>query len=98
MYDATDRNSNIANQELMTHTLVPQIARLIPGGGSSYLNEPDPWEHSWQKVLYGEVYERLLEVKKTYDPDIMMYARTAVGSEAWTEMADGRLCRTDMTL
>lgn len=82
----------------MTDTLVPQITRLIPGDVSSYLNEADPWEPNWQNVFYGEVYERLLNIKIAYDPDSMMYARTAVGSEVWNEIEDGRLCRTDMTV
>ncbi|XDG05843.1 hypothetical protein ABKA04_005458 [Annulohypoxylon sp. FPYF3050] len=76
-YSNTDRNVNIANQKTMTDTLVPQLSALIPGGGSAYLNEGNPWEPSWQRVFYGEV--------------------TAVGSEAWTEMEDGRLCRTNAT-
>ncbi|KAI1371219.1 putative alcohol oxidase [Hypoxylon crocopeplum] len=95
-YNNTDRNANIANQELMTNTLVPQLSDLIPGGGSAYLNEGDPWESNWQRVFYGEVYERLLEIKRIYDPEFMLYGRTAVGSEAWIEMDDGRLCQIDM--
>ncbi len=32
-------------------------------------------------------------MKKTYDPESLLYARTAVGSDEWSEDADGRLCR-----
>jgi hypothetical protein len=78
----------------MTSSLIPLISRLIPGRGYAYLDEGDPWEPEWQRVFYGENYERLLKVKHTYDTDLMFYARTAVGSEAWTDLNDGRLCRS----
>ncbi|KAK6845937.1 hypothetical protein PG987_001125 [Apiospora arundinis] len=92
----TDRDTNIANQKLMTDVLIPQLADLITGGGSSYLNEGDPWEPRWQDVFYGEGYGRLLAIKRLYDPEALLYARTAVGSESWVERLDGRLCRADM--
>lgn len=79
----------------MTKTLVPELSRLMSDEEFAYLNEGDPWEPEWQKVFYGANYDHLLEVKRVYDPDSFLYARTAVGSEAWTEMADGRLCRSE---
>jgi hypothetical protein len=93
-YDYTNREANVQNQRLMTTQLVPQISRLIPGGGAAYLNEGDPWEPEWQRVFYGENYDPLLKIKKKYDPESLFYARTAVGSEAWVEGNDGRLCKT----
>ncbi|KAK8135349.1 hypothetical protein PG984_003289 [Apiospora sp. TS-2023a] len=95
-YSNTDRDANIANQKLMTDTLIPQLADLIPGGGASYLNEGDPWEPRWQDVFYGKGYDRLLGIKRSYDPESLLYARTAVGSESWIERVDGRLCRADV--
>ncbi|KAI0095757.1 putative alcohol oxidase [Nemania sp. FL0031] len=94
VYDYHDLSKNIANQKLMTDVIVPKLARLIPGGGSAYLNEGDPWEPSWQKVFYGQNYDRLLKIKNKYDPERVLYALTGVGSEAWAERTDGRLCRT----
>lgn len=70
------------------------LADLIPDGGHSYLNEGDPFEPKWQEVFYGDNYNRLQQIKKKYDPEDLLYARTAVGSEAWTEAIDGRLCRS----
>jgi hypothetical protein len=49
-------------QKIMTDELIPRVARLIPGGGSAYLNEGDPWEPSWQDVFYGENYARLVTI------------------------------------
>ncbi|PSN65035.1 FAD-binding domain-containing protein [Corynespora cassiicola Philippines] len=92
-YNYTNWDMNIENQRLMTDSLIPQLSRLIPGGGTAYLNEGDPWEPEWQKVFYGENYDRLLRVKHKYDPNSTFYARTAVGSEEWIEAMDGRLCK-----
>jgi hypothetical protein len=35
LYNALDNNVNIANKALMTDTLVPALANLIPGGGNA---------------------------------------------------------------
>ncbi|PVI01570.1 FAD/FMN-containing isoamyl alcohol oxidase-like protein MreA [Periconia macrospinosa] len=92
-YDYQNFDNNIANQKLMTETLLPELSRVIPGEPSAYSNEGDPWEPEWQKVFYGENYKRLLDIKLKYDPESTLYARTAVGSEAWIEKPDGRLCK-----
>jgi predicted ABC-class ATPase len=78
----------------MTHTLLPTLDRIAPSAPAAYLNEGDPQEPDWQSVFYGANYARLSRVKQRYDPSHVLYARTAVGSEAWVEGADGRLCRT----
>lgn len=48
----------------------------------------------FQKHFYGTNYDRLLSIKAKYDPYSLFYAPTAVGSEAWTQREDGRLCRS----
>lgn len=50
------------------------------------------YEPNWMNDFYGTSYPRLLAIKKTVDPTGVFYARTAVGSEAWTEV-NGRLCK-----
>jgi FAD/FMN-containing dehydrogenase len=62
---------------------------------AAYLNEADWDELRWERVFYGDNYERLLQVKQEYDPEGLFWARTAVGSEGWVEQGDGRLCRVD---
>lgn len=94
IYDYQSRENNVASQKLMTNTIVPQISALIPGGGYAYLNEGDPWEPNWRRVFYGDNYQRLLAVKKKYDPDGMFYAWTGVGSEYWKQTEDLRLCKS----
>ena len=41
IYNYTDFNTDLANQQLITDVLVPQLEALTPGGGA-YLNEADP--------------------------------------------------------
>jgi hypothetical protein len=57
------------------------------------MNEGDPFEPNFQKEFFGRNYDRLLRIKDKFDPEELFYARTAVGSDRWTERADGRLCR-----
>jgi hypothetical protein len=83
----------IANQQLMTDVLIPQLAALTPNG-SCYLNEGDFNQPDWQSVFYGSNYDKLLSIKNKYDPNHVFYAVTAVGSEYWVPQAnDGRLCK-----
>jgi len=83
----------VANQVLMTDTLLPALEKLTPGGGA-YLSEGDFRQPDWQEVFYGSNYEELKKIKNKYDPHHMFYALTAVGSEYWTPDAAGRLCRS----
>ncbi|KAI1431256.1 FAD-binding domain-containing protein [Xylaria sp. CBS 124048] len=93
---ATDYTSTTADQAAMDHItndLTPPLAALTPGSGGAYMNEADVQEPDFQFIFYGAHYDRLLEIKRKYDPRDIFYARTAVGSDAWYEQSDGRLCR-----
>lgn len=70
-----------------------------PNSGA-YLGESDREEEDFQQSFYGNKYERLLGVKKTFDPWDVFWAKTAVGSEGWVVQSDsvvvdenGVLCR-----
>ncbi|KAL4786903.1 hypothetical protein BJX76DRAFT_354715 [Aspergillus varians] len=78
-------------QRKMTDEYVPRLSALAPESGA-YLNEGDFRQPDFQRAFYGRNYERLRRVKAKYDPDDLFYARTAVGSDEWSEKADGRLC------
>ncbi|KAF8254011.1 FAD/FMN-containing isoamyl alcohol oxidase-like protein MreA [Wilcoxina mikolae CBS 423.85] len=65
---------------------------VSPGSGT-YLNEANIYEPNWANDFYGASYPRLLSIKKQVDPQGVFYAKTAVGSEFWTEV-NGRLCKT----
>lgn len=57
------------------------------------MNEADALESNWKSAFYGENYAELLRIKQKYDPSGLFWAKTAVGSDAWVEGSDGKLCR-----
>ncbi|KAK8081695.1 fad binding domain-containing protein [Apiospora saccharicola] len=71
-------------------------SRFLPERG-------DPGEPGWQQAFFGSNYERLLEVKKTWDPWQLFWAPTTVGSEGravgavdgYPNSQNGRLCRSE---
>jgi hypothetical protein len=92
-----------ASRELKDDVLGPwrEIAPPSENGGS-YLNEADVMEPDWQASFYGaENYQKLLEIKRKWDPRGLFYATTGVGSEDWevrdgnlgVQTQNGRLCR-----
>ncbi|KAI0010208.1 FAD binding domain protein [Xylariaceae sp. FL0662B] len=85
--------ANKAADNYLLDATVPALTALAPDGGA-YLNEANYQQKDWQKSFYGDNYDRLTRVKKTYDPQDLFFANTAVGSEAWVPDSDGRLCRS----
>ncbi|KAH8203673.1 hypothetical protein TruAng_002203 [Truncatella angustata] len=83
----------VDRQDILTNIVMPKVVAATPGGGA-YLNEANFEENQWQDTFYGENYGRLREIKRALDPDGILYARTAVGSEEWIHDEQGRLCRT----
>lgn len=77
-----------------------QIRQATPDGGS-YANEADIEEPQWQKAFFGDNYERLKEVKTSWDPWSLYYVPVGVGSDDWVVRTvdhglptqDGPLCR-----
>lgn len=90
--DYQDWAVTLDGQDQITNEFLPQLAKLMPNG-AAYLNEADYQASDFQHLFYGEQYPRLLSTKHKYDPEGLFYAKTAVGSEKWAEMSDGRLCR-----
>lgn len=56
------------------------IRAITPGAGS-YVNETDYFEEGWQDSFWGSSYDRLLSVKRRYDPANLFRVHHAVGSE-----------------
>jgi hypothetical protein len=67
-----------------------KIIRAATPGTGTYLNETDYFEPDWQRELWGDNYEKLLAIKRKYDPEGLFYCHHCVGSEAWS--SDG-MCR-----
>lgn len=57
-----------------------ELRRLVPQPGS-YVSESDYFEPEWQRAFWGGNYERLLAVKRKYDPNNMFRVHHGVGSE-----------------
>lgn len=81
-------------QEKMTKDILPQIKAVTPGS-ASYMNEADFREPEWKKEFFGDNYEKLLGVKKKWDPESLLYALKGIGSDAWDVTNDGRMCRSE---
>ncbi|KAI1876612.1 hypothetical protein JX265_004138 [Neoarthrinium moseri] len=83
----------IALQDKMTNVILPELEAVTPGSGA-YVNEADFRQPNFQDTFWGTNYERLLTIKKRYDPHDMLYARAGVGSESWIVSQEGRMCRS----
>jgi FAD/FMN-containing dehydrogenase len=90
--------------DTLTYEIMEPWRKIAPNseGGGVYLNEADIQEPNWQEDFYGAAnYQKLLAIKKKYDPKDLFYATTAVGSEKWEvrdeeqglQTQNGRLCR-----
>ena len=77
---------------MVTNVWGGRLRSLSPDTGT-YMNEADPDEPDFQKSFYGSNYDRLLEIKKKYDPNSMFYAKTGVGSDRWEVTSKSRLCQ-----
>ncbi|KAI0970362.1 hypothetical protein F4678DRAFT_436568 [Xylaria arbuscula] len=85
------RAEMVSRQYELTNSVMPALKAATPGSGS-YLNEADFGDPDWQQDFYGENYPRLSQIKSQYDPDSVLYARTAVGSDKLQQDGEGRLC------
>ncbi|OQD91127.1 hypothetical protein PENANT_c001G02085 [Penicillium antarcticum] len=82
----------LEEQRKMTDVYMPKLIALAPASGA-YMNEADFRQPDWQKYFFGKNYPELQKIKAKYDPNDIFYAVTAVGSEAWKQHEDGRLCQ-----
>lgn len=92
-WEPADWDQMLANQDLMTNTIMPAIEEVTPGSGA-YANEADFRQPDFQTQFYGDKYDALLSIKEKYDPDRLLWTTKAVGSEYWSVGEDGRMCRS----
>ncbi len=55
--------------------------RAATPGGSSYVNEGNFFEPNWKQEFWGPNYERLLRIKRRYDPTNLFRVHHGVGSD-----------------
>lgn len=82
----------IADQQKMTTEYVPQLEAVTPDSGC-YQNEANFLQPNWKQTFFGSNYDRLLTVKRKWDPSSFFYALKAVGSDVWSVSESGRMCR-----
>ena len=75
----------------LTHVLGRALRERAPESGA-YLNESDRDEPEWQQAWWGENYERLLRLKRRWDPKDVFWCEVCVGGERWRER-EGRVCK-----
>ena len=66
------------------HAAMAALRTAAPDTGA-YVNECDYFQPGWQTAFWGPHYQRLLEIKRRYDPDGLFYVHHGVGSEDWTD-------------
>lgn len=64
-----------------------EALRIAAPNSGAYVNECDYFQSDWQNALWGPNYQRLLAVKRHYDPDGLFFVHHGVGTEGWS--ADG---------
>jgi FAD/FMN-containing dehydrogenase len=74
-------------------TTEPVWRNWAPGTGA-YMNEGNAFTSTWKHDFYGENYDRLLEIKRKYDPTESLFVWSGVGSDLWDyDLNSGLLCR-----
>lgn len=53
------------------------------------------YEKDWQRLFWGDNYDRLLRIKDEVDPEDVFWCTPCVGSEGWEVLDNGRLCRVE---
>ncbi|KAJ8112324.1 hypothetical protein ONZ43_g5419 [Nemania bipapillata] len=61
----------------------------------SYMNEANPFNSEWKHDFYGTSYERLVRIKRQFDPTYTLSVWSGVDSDFWEyNMDSGKLCQT----
>ncbi len=58
--------------------------RAVVSTAGAYVAEGNFFERDWQHSYWGSNYERLLRVKRKYDPGELFFVHNGVGSEGWS--------------
>jgi FAD/FMN-containing dehydrogenase len=67
-----------------------ELRKVAPESGA-YAAESSYFQPDWQRAYWGLNYQRLLAVKRRYDPHCLFFTRHGVGSEGWSDDGFTRL-------
>lgn len=80
--------------ETIQTDIVGKAFREAGPDGATYVNEGDLNEPNWQDSYWGEKYPRLLQIRKKWDPNGILYTKATPGTEDWEVLDYGRkLCK-----
>lgn len=51
------------------------------------------YDKSADETFWGDNYERLLEIKRSIDPDDVFWCTPCVGNDRWEQKENGMLCK-----
>jgi hypothetical protein len=71
-----------------------QAMKAIAPNTGCYMNEADRFDADYLNDYYGANVANLQNVKAKYDPLMVFYCPTCIGSDNWGEDSTGRLCHT----
>ena len=61
------------------------VLRKVAPEPAAYVAESSFFQGEWQRAYWGGNYQRLLEIKRRYDPSGLFFVHHGVGSEEWSE-------------
>ncbi|KAI0902689.1 hypothetical protein F4823DRAFT_621143 [Ustulina deusta] len=93
-WDWTVNRSEMERREKYISEYATSALQAVTPSSGSYMNEGNFRQDDWQNQFFGCNYDRLLAVKRKYDPNNIFYSLQAVGSEYLKEDEAGRLCKT----
>lgn len=71
----------------------PVWRKWAPNTGA-YMNEGNPFSTTWKRDFYGDNYNKLLAIKRKYDPSESLFIWSGLGSDMWNyDLKSGLLCR-----
>lgn len=73
----------------------PVWRKWAPESGG-YWNSGNVFSRTWKRDFYGDNYDKLMKIKRKYDPSESLFVSGGVGSDMWdNDLHSGLLCRRD---
>ncbi|OHF02408.1 FAD-dependent monooxygenase [Colletotrichum orchidophilum] len=71
------------------------VSNVLPPCSGSHMNEGNAFGAMFKEDFYGTSYDRLVDIKRKYDPTESLFILWGVGSDAWeSNLSSGKFCKT----